>query len=580
MPRTLATLATTLTAEALLSTDNRISTWKKALKTAEMDSKLYSEREAWDPAPGTEEVTHDAQMLAALQCFAWMFTGTNRRAWVHLAAEMQAGKSGVMNALIRLVLQNYGRLAIGPDRIFVLTGMSDDAWRKQTRARLPEKVRANVHHSGGLKKVRDALLKLSAKDGLRNIVVLLDESQVAASGSNRPNTLVYQTIRSLVPPEQWVERNIRFVTVSATDPAKVMSMETCEVPCRTVRLLTTKAYQSVETLKTEGRIRPLDTKEGFGNIGSTPKSLTELKRAVSTYATPLWHILRPTMGKTADVEEKLRVAFPDARIVTWDSKVRATAGDEEDSEVTEDLKDINDLLSTAPVTHSFVLLKNMFYAAKTLNDEFVGVLWDRMGASVGGDNARLQSLLGRACGYGKSKRTVVYTAMETVDRYLNFWRELCHSIDADTHTTAHVASKLHRKMPGVSAVETETGAKVVLTQSTANPVGIQTAEVPKTQKTKGVETTEVMSLDDARAWAKLHLTKCALFRPCNELGKSSGELTHFKYRGGLRRIATAELTRASSDLEWGQGAKSGSARIMPVEEGFIVVYKSVFLTSG
>jgi hypothetical protein len=579
MPRTLKSLAATMTKEALLGPENRISTWKKALKDASMDAKLFSERKAWDAPPTDEETIYDLQMLAALQTFAWMFTGANQRAWIHLAAEMQAGKSGVMSALIRLVLQNYDRLAIRPDSIFVLTGMSDDAWRKQTRARLPKDVRANVHHSGGLKKVREALLKLHAKDGLRNVLIVLDESQVAAASGNRPNTQVYETLRGLVPPEQWAERNIRILTVSATDPAKVMSMERCEIPCRVVRLLTTTAYQSVESLKTANRIRPLDGPTGFGNIGSTPKSLTELKRAVTAYTTPLWHILRPTMGKTAEVEAKLRVAFPEARIITWDANVRATAGDEEDSEATEELKDINDLLSTAPATHSFVLLKNMFYAAKTLNDAFVGVLWDRMGAAVGGDNARLQSLLGRACGYGKSKRTVIYTSLETVQRYLDVWRDLCRSTDADTHTTAHAAGKLHRKMPGVAAVETETGAKVVLTKSTATPAGIQTTEVPKGQAKKDVETTDVMTLEAARAWAKTHLTKCALFRPCNELGKSSGELTHYHYRDGLRRITTAELTRAESDLGWGQGPKSGSARIVPVTEGYIIVYKPVFKTT-
>ena len=573
MPRTLKTLAQTMTAEALLSAETRISTWKKTLKAAKMDTRLYSEREAWDGPASDEEMPHDPQMLAALQTFAWMFTGTQPRAWIHLAAEMQAGKSGVVNALIRLVLQNYATLHTGPDRIFVLTGMADDAWRKQTRARVPQKVRANVHHSGGLKKVREALLKLAAKDGLRDLLIVLDESQVAAAGANRPNALVYKTIRELVPPEQWVERNIRFLTVSATDPAKVLAMEGCEVPCRVVRLLTTKAYQSVETLKAEKRIRPLDTKEGFGNIGSTPKSLTELKRAVGTYTTPLWHILRPTMGKTSEVEWMLRKEFPEARIVTWDSKIRATAGDEEDSEATEELKDINDLLSTAPATHSFVLLKNMFYAAKTLNDEFVGVLWDRMGAAVGGDNARLQSLLGRACGYGKSKRTVIYTSLETVERYLGFWRDLCRSTDAATSTTEHAAAKLHRKMPGVSAVETETGAKVVLTKSVANPTGVNTVAVPKSEKKKDVDTTEAMSLADAKAWAKTHLTKCSVCHPCDEQGKKLGPRTHFHWRGGLRRIATAELTRAAADIGQGQG-KKGSARIVPVEEGFIVVYKA------
>jgi hypothetical protein len=471
MPRTLKTLATK-EAKAALQSESRIATWKKYLKTAGLDAKLFSERKAWDDPPTDEEIIYDLQMLAALQAFTWMFTGAQQRAWVHLAAEMQAGKSGVMNALIRLVLQNYDHLAIRPDSIFVLTGMSDDAWRKQTRARLPKDVRPNVHHSGGLKKVREALLKLHAKDGLRNLLIILDESQVAAASGNRPNTQVYTTIRELVPPEQWAARNIRFLTVSATDPAKVMAMEGCPSSfARVVQLRTTKAYQSVESLKEAKEPKRLRSLEEFGDIGSSVKSITELKRAVASYDTPLWHILRPKMGKTEEVEAKLRAAFPEARIVAWDSKVRATAGDEEDSEATEEMKDINDLLATAPETHSFVLLKNMFYAAKTLKDTHVGVLWDRLGGSVGGDNARLQSLLGRACGYGKSKRTVVYTSLETVERYLGFWRELCRSAEAETSTDTYKASDLNRRMPGVVAVAGEDGtASVAPVLNTSNPV--------------------------------------------------------------------------------------------------------------
>jgi hypothetical protein len=248
-----------------------------------------------------------------------------------------------------------------------------------------------------------------------------------------------------------------------------MAMEGCPSSfARVVQLRTTKAYQSVESLKEAKRIRSL---EEFGDIGSSVKSITELKRALAEFDTPLWHILRPKMGKTEEVEAKLRAAFPGARIVAWDSKVRATAGDEEDSEATEEMKDINDLLAAAPETHSFVLLKNMFYAAKTLKDTHVGVLWDRLGGSVGGDNARLRSLLGRACGYGKSKRTVVYTSTETVERYLDFWRELCRNAEAETSTDSHKASDLNRRMPGVVAIAGENGsASVAPVHNSANPV--------------------------------------------------------------------------------------------------------------
>ena len=463
MPSTLTALAAK-EAKKALTQESRIATWKKYLKTAGLDSRLYTETKAWDTEPEGDE-TYEPQMLAALQAFTWMFGDAIQRAWIHLAAEMQAGKSGVVNALIRLILQNFATLKIAPGSIFVLTGMSDDAWRKQTRARLPREVRANVHHSGGLGKVQAEIRRLAAKDGLRNLLIILDESQVAATSSNRPNTQVYETIRELVPPEEWVARNIRFMTVSATDPSKVMSMATCSVPCRPVRLYTTAAYQSVESLKAGKRILSL---EEFGNIGSTVKSMTELKRAVSTFGTPRWHILRPKMGKTKEVEAMLRKEFPGAPIVTWDSTSPRTP--EESSTVSGDEEDINDLIAKRPEQHSFVLLKNMFYAAKTMDDTHVGVLWDRLGGSVGGDNARLQSLLGRACGYGKSKDTVVYTSAETVERYLGFWIEICRSVEAETSTDKHRATALNRRMPGVVAVTGADGsASVAPVHNASNP---------------------------------------------------------------------------------------------------------------
>jgi hypothetical protein len=59
--------------------------------------------------------------------------------WVHLAAEMQAGKTGVINALFRLILSNCHRIGITPNRIFTLTGMSDEDWQEHPLQQVSEK---------------------------------------------------------------------------------------------------------------------------------------------------------------------------------------------------------------------------------------------------------------------------------------------------------------------------------------------------------------------------------------------------------------------------------------------------------
>ena len=483
--------------------------WKMWITSCGFDPELWVRKlDAWDVPDESDEDPHPEQHAAALELFAWMFTV--KCAWAHLAAEMQAGKSGVANALIRLCMQNANILGINPKTsMFVLTGMSDDAWKKQTRARVPKAVRDNVHHSGGLNKVKVQLTTLAAKDGLRNVLIILDESQVASNSSNRPNSLIYKTVRDLVPVEQWVERNIRFLTISATDPAKVMAMESCEASCFNVQLKTSEDYQSVESLHAAGRIRSL---EDHGDIGSGD-SVAELKRAVGAYSTPLWHILRPKTGKGAEVEEKLRKAFPGAQVISWDSSKRSAPesdGDDSSSETSGSLADINDLLANPPATHSFVLLKNMFYAAKTLNDKHVGVLWDRLGGNVGGDNARLQSLLGRACGYGKSQRTVVYTSTETVNRYLSFWKELCRTISATKTTSEFRAVDLHYRMPGVVAVSAAGGSARVApllgvsnptAETAANAIAPTAGKVEVNQDNYAVEWKEFKTFADVKAYA-------------------------------------------------------------------------------
>ena len=416
------------------------------IATAAFKTALWIPEFGWD---NTEEKAaedpHPPQILAAAQCFLAFFVKPLQRSWVHLAAEMQAGKTGVVNALVRLILNNADKLKIRPNRIFVLTGMGDNAWKKQTRDRLPRSLRENVHHSGGLAKVVKALRSLAANSELSNILVILDESHIAAAANNRPNA-IYNEVALLCPREKWQENNIRFLTISATDPAKVLMVKTKE-DAQVVRLQTADAYQSVEKLHMAGRIR---FAEEYGHFDSD-KAINEVKRCISELLSdmPRYHIIRARYGKQDAVVAKLRTAFPGAEVLKFDSEEKLkkhTSGGDDSSTTLEDIEDINDILLVAPEKDTFIVLKNMFYASKTLEDEFVGVLYDRVGNK---DDTNLQSLLGRACGYGKSTRTIVYTSKQTVENYIGCWRELCANPRFQPKLEGIPISKIDNKMTGV-----------------------------------------------------------------------------------------------------------------------------------
>jgi hypothetical protein len=420
----------------------------------------------WTPDFEKVDDVYPAQMLAAYQCFQYFFTGMGeKRAWTHLAAEMQAGKTGAVTALIRLVLANARKLAITPERVFVITGMGDNAWKLQTRDRLPRILRENVHHNSGLEKVQAALGRLAAPTGtLSNVLIIIDESHIASATSNRPNTLVYQTVQRLCPKSAWAEQNIRFLTISATDPAKVLAMQgETEVRTGVVRLQTTPLYQSVQALNDAGRVGYV---EDIGNCNE-PTALKFIKDTIADMP-PLYHIMRPSPRKYAEFVALLRTRFPEANVQEWNS---GSSGRpvvvRDDTTVSSSMQDINELLHTAPERHTFVVLKNMFYAAKTLNDQHVGILYDRAG---GKDDTNLQSLLGRACGYGKSTRAIVVTSQRTVANYIACWRELSSRRDFPPTVEDIPTEQLNRKMSGVTAVRTGETTTLLQTTTHATPL--------------------------------------------------------------------------------------------------------------
>jgi hypothetical protein len=171
------------------------------------------------------------------------------------------------------------------------------------------------------------------------------------------------------------------------------------------------------------------------------------------------------------------------------------------------MDDINALLKVAPERHTFILLKNMFYASKTMHDTNVGVLYDRVG---GKDDTNLQSLLGRACGYGKSKQTIVYSSEQTVTNYLGFWREVIAGCPPPL--TDIPVSRLDKKMAGQRVQPARAGAhEMPVMRSYATPAGggggSMTAAQPKAREKKNEDDydavwTECTTFEAAKAIAK------------------------------------------------------------------------------
>ena len=522
----------------------------------------YDEDEASiDPFP--------LQLQAAHECFLRFFV--DGLAWVHLAAEMQAGKTGVMAALIRLILRNHQRLRFRASRIFTITGMSENSWREQTKKRLPRKLRENVFHNSSLGQLNEKIKQIYLREnGLSNILILVDESHIASGKDNRPDKLVYETIRSFVPAEEWAARNIRFLTISATDPAKVMSLDKNQDAV--VVLKTTEAYQSVEKLQAQGRIHAT---EELGDLPSAA-AIAELKSRVATYQTPCYHLMRPKQGKVEECVLALQRDFPGADVRKWDSDTLREKSKRGGSSVSSSDIDINsEVLDNQPLTHTFIVLKDMFRAAKTMNDTYVGVLWDRL---TGKDDTTLQGLLGRVCGYGKNPNTHIYCSGDSVDNYLRIWHRLC----SDHRSERMIEGvEIRAAMTGVDVkpMKAQGGGGsstcVYTSPSQSMPVVRDPAWEPQevTQCPYQISPKSFETVKEAKEWAAANIPntrtnkkgevvpyKPSVYGLYAADGETKGT-THIRYRGETRPIMTESAVRSSGDLGSGIGT---SARIMPV----------------
>ncbi len=551
--------------------------WKQRIRNAGFSPEMFVLK-----TDKPKDPIHREQYIAAMTIFYYMYCAPEKVSWVHLVAEMQAGKTGVCDALVRIIRRNVEDEKLSADvyrNIFVVTGLSDCSWVKQTRERLSG---VNVYHGPTLGKMQVQLKALAERpDGLRNVLIIVDESHVASAKNNRPYKCIYSEVRSCLPDARsWSDRKVHFLTVSATDPKAVLMMAEADMPAAAVALETTEGYQSVRTLREAGRIRDA------ANIGSTPETVEMLQEAVDAYEAPRYHIIRAEGKLNPVAVDLLRTTFPDARVLTWDAKSKGAATDGS----TTSENDINELLSTAPEVMTFIVIKRMFSCAKTMVDRHVGVLWDYVSEWDDKDSVRLQSLLGRACGYGRSKDTVVYTSMRVVDDYLEHWRDAMRSVE-DMRAAKEEAPEGNWKNVGVW----DKDGKLKRSGRHVGPVAVEDEdedpEDPSPVATHGAGGPQVFpTLGDkkkpepgsARYWAREHLIEgapVAVFVPCDHEGKKTAE-THFKYRGVKREIRSADATVASGDLCWGQGkvkpdgSRTGAPRIMPVLGGWIVVAKA------
>jgi hypothetical protein len=326
----------------------------------------------------------------------------------------QSGKTGSMLSTIQQVPHEH---------VFIITGLSSIDWMVQTRDRFPAKYHDCIFHRNQLhhfaKKVKHLL----------NVLIIIDENQIAFKERQTiHNTFVAAEIMELSDLKR---KHVRVVHFTATPNNTTDFMESSF--STVVKMKQDTSYVSAFDLLDQNRIH--EYKDLCGAIPEEDYSKLSWKhpteydvdplvfdriREIKPFLTeqPKYHIIRTSHSCYHDLTIlNFRQVFPDAEFLS-----------ETDFDVI-----LDQVLLVKPKKHTFLFIKEKLRCAKTLQKDYLGVLYERYTKKPKMDTI-LQGLVGRLTGYHTNQHAVVFSNRALVKDYKLQWDKIFENQDKDQKT--------------------------------------------------------------------------------------------------------------------------------------------------
>lgn len=316
-----------------------------------------------------------------------------------LIAPPQWGKTGVVVELVRLMTS--ASAIIHPDNVFIITGMSDIAWKEQTISRVIGDIRNRVFHRCN---VQTFVREISDR---RDCLIVLDECHIATNAKHHFSQAIVST--GIIDPMVLKERNIRILQTSATPTHTLVDALAWGDIHKCFVAACSQEYVGFDTLLSEGRV--MNTYDL-----TNEESVETLSQIImNTWDTPKYHIFRLNVRKANEEGEMLMNACNthDFNMYYHDSVRR--------------ILNIDYILSQKPEKHTLILIKGFWRAAKTFVDTHIGLCHESSGKNKD-YNAEIQGLAGRLCGYGKQRgigAPLICCKQWILEEYISWFCQKC-----------------------------------------------------------------------------------------------------------------------------------------------------------
>lgn len=305
----------------------------------------------------------------------------------------QTGKTGCMTSLID---QYVSSNIIPIDNIFILTGLSDKEWKKDTKFRMPESINTRIYHRTNL--CKEFVEEITSK---KNLLIIMDEIQIAC----QEEQTLYNTFRKcgFYDLNYLMDNDVKIIQFSGTPDGNFNDIAEWKCHSAIVKLEPGKGYTGIETFL-DGRVFQFEQLEESKNV---KKLFTVIK---SRYKKPRYHLIR-VPNKKKNRQEK---------VITNFMKIFGAEFLYNKDFLKEKKDDINELLTLKPIKHTFIFYCEILRCAKTQYKKFIGVSYERFIDSPN-DSSIIQGSIGRLTGYDDNKTSICFTNIDSLVKYEKLW---------------------------------------------------------------------------------------------------------------------------------------------------------------
>jgi len=510
---------------------------------------------------------------------------SNGKHVVCLIAQPGVGKTGVALELgYKVATHPDDNIIVETENIHTHCGMNDVEWKEQYERNMLSSLTKNISHRSIIRKSERQLHDLT------NGLIITDECHIASGKSMSQSKVLREA--GLLNIDNLAHKNNKLCDISATPEGILEDIKKWGNKAAIVILKPGPIYKGFQDMMDEHRIRnapELNTQTDVANF----LNIFEMRYA--------GHPKRffPMRGLTGDVLDNIRtVAIRMGWVVIHHDSVYT-------------IENVDELMSTAPVKHTIISIKEYWRASKRLIRTHIGGTYEKP-PKKRNTSATSQGLTARQCDnytyegewLNPELRPLHYCDLTAIEEYVN-WFNNGGDYAISPYTSANIKSKdgivksrqtlLHASnVDGLDEVEDIASNGTEGNNTTLGQIYGMTPEVIGDEPQNIGATPQVYSLSelfpiqsDAMEWGRNHInwdgewnarqnqSNPTKVNPCNPDG--SPGITHIRYRGGSHLILNeAEFRRQRDFGKFGSGV-----RCVPIKNGdtlsYIIVYKTSWL---